>query len=86
MWPRTKACRNIRRAREVVRSFPSNEPVTAVIPKLNPVLNGWSTYFRVGDSNRTFHKVDWAVRSEPQLWLRREHHFAWGTARGRWSL
>jgi RNA-directed DNA polymerase len=86
MWPRTKACRNIRqRVREVVRSFPSNEPVTAVIRKLNPVLNGWCTYFRVGNSNRTFHKVDWAVRSEMQLWLRRKHQCAWGTARGRWN-
>jgi len=86
MWPRTKACRNIRqRVREVVRSFPSNESVTAVIRKLNPVLNGWCTYFRVGNSNRTFHKVDWAVRSEVQLWLRRKHQCAWGTARGRWN-
>jgi hypothetical protein len=39
-----------------------------VIQKLNPVLNGWCTYFRVGNSNWTFHKVDWAVRSELQLW------------------
>ena len=86
MWPRTKACRNIRRrVREVVRSLPSNEPVTAVIRKLNPVLNGWCTYFRVGNSNRTFHKVDWAVRSEMQLWLRRKHQCAWGAARGRWN-
>ena len=86
MWPQTKACRNIRqRVREVARSFPSDEPVTAVIRKLNPVLNGWCTYFRVGNSNRTFHKVDWAVRSELQLWLRRKHQCAWGTARGRWN-
>ena len=86
MWPRTKACRNIRqRTRAVVRSIPSNETVTAVIRKLNPVLNGWCTYFRVGNSNRTFHKVDWAVRSEVQLWLRRKHQCAWGTARGRWN-
>jgi len=86
MWPRTKACCNIRqRVREVVRSIPSNETVTAVIRKLNPVLNGWCTYFRVGNSNRTFHKVDWAVRSEVQLWLRRKHRCAWSAARGRWS-
>jgi hypothetical protein len=38
-----------------------------VIQKLNPVLNGWCTYFRVGNSNWTFHKVDWAVRSELKL-------------------
>jgi group II intron reverse transcriptase/maturase len=86
MWPRTKACRNIRqRVREVVRTFPSDEAVAAVIRKLNPVLNGWCTYFRVGNSNRTFHKVDWAVRSEVQLWLRRKHQCAWRTARGRWN-
>jgi RNA-directed DNA polymerase len=86
MWPRTKACRNIRqRVREVVRTFPSDEAVAAVIRKLNPVLNGWCTYFRVGNSNRTFHTVDWAVRSELQLWLRRKHQCAWRTARGKWN-
>ncbi len=74
LWPRDKACRNIRqRTRDVVRSFPSNGRVDVLIQKLNPILNGWSTYFRVGNSNRTFHKVDWAVRSELQLWLRRKH-------------
>ncbi len=86
MWPRSKACCNIRqRVREVVRSLPSNGPVDAVIRKLNPVLNGWCTYFRVGNSNRTFHKIDWAVRSELQLWLRRKHRCTWRTARGRWN-
>jgi RNA-directed DNA polymerase len=86
MWPREKACRNIRqRVRDVVRSFPSNVPVGVVIQKLNPILNGWCTYFRVGNSNRTFHKVDWAVRSELQLWLRRKHRCPWRTAKKRWG-
>jgi len=58
-WPQEKACRNIRqRVREAVRSFPSNGQVGVVIQKLNPILIGWCTYFRVGNSNRTFHKVD----------------------------
>src|ERR1700674_5491190 len=86
MWPREKACRNIRqRVREVTRSFPSNGQVDVVIQKLNPVLNGWCTYFRVGNSNRTFHKVDWAVRGELQLWLRRKHQCRWGPAKKRWG-
>jgi hypothetical protein len=73
-WPREKACRNIRqRVREVARSFPSNGHVDVVIQKLNPVLNAWCTYFRVGNSNRTFHTVDWTIRSELQLRLRRKH-------------
>src|SRR6204780_798675 len=86
MWPREKACRHIRqRVREVVRSFPWNGALGLVIQKLNPVLNGWCTYFRVGNSNRTFHKVDWAVRSEMQLWLRRKHQCPWRTAKKRWG-
>jgi RNA-directed DNA polymerase len=86
MWPRDKACRNIRqRVREAVRSIPSNGQVGVVIQKLNPILNGWCTYFRVGNSNRTFHKVDWAVRSELLLWLRRKHQCPWRTAKKRWG-
>jgi RNA-directed DNA polymerase len=86
MWPREKACRNIRqRVREAVRSFPSNGQIGVVIQKLNPILNGWCTYFRVGNSNRTFHKVDWAARSELQLWLRRKHQCPWRTAKKRWG-
>jgi RNA-directed DNA polymerase len=86
MWPRDKACRNIRqRVRDAVRSIPSNGQVGVVIQKLNPILNGWCTYFRVGNSNRTFHKVDWAVRSELQLWFRRKHQCPWRTAKKRWG-
>src|SRR5579863_2504244 len=86
MWPREKACRNIgQRIREAVRSFPSNGQVGVVVQKLNPILNGWCTYFRVGNSNRTFHKVDWAARSELQLWLRRKHQCPWRTAKKRWG-
>ncbi|MCP5110709.1 MAG: hypothetical protein GY953_07740 [bacterium] len=86
LWPRAKACSHIRqRVRQVVRSFPSNERLAAVIQKLNPILIGWCTYFRVGNSNRTFHEVDWAVRSELQLWLRRKHRCPWRTAKKRWS-
>jgi RNA-directed DNA polymerase len=86
MWPRKKACQHIRdRVREVVRSFPSSASVGEVIRKLNPTLNGWCTYFRVGNSNRIFHKIDWAVLSELQLWLRRKHQRSWRSARKRWN-
>jgi group II intron reverse transcriptase/maturase len=86
MWPREKPCRDIRqRVREVVRSFRSSERLDVVIKKLNPVLNGWCTYFRIGNSNRVFHEVDWAVRSELQIWLRRKHRCDWRTAKKRWN-
>jgi hypothetical protein len=71
--------------REEVRSFSSSASVGEVIRKLNPILNGWCTYFRVGNSNRIFHKIDWAVLSELQLWLRRKHQRSWRSARKRWN-
>jgi len=86
MWPRKKACQHIRdRVREVVRSFPSSASIGEVIRKLNPILNGWCTYFRAGNSNRIFHQIDWAVLSELQLWLRRKHRCSWRSARKRWN-
>ena len=85
LWPCQKARKNIaQRVRDTVRSFRSSERLDVVIRKLNPVLNGWCTYFRVGNSNRVFHKIDWAVRSELQLWLRRKHHCSWRHAKNRW--
>ena len=86
MWPRQKARSNIlQRVRQTVRSFRSSERLDVVIKKLNPILNGWCTYFRVGHSNRVFHKIDWAVRQELQLWLRRKHSCSWRHAKGRWN-
>jgi RNA-directed DNA polymerase len=86
MWPRKKACQHLRdRVRAAVRSFPSSASIGDVIRKLNPILNGWCTYFRVGNSNRIFHKIDWAVLSELQLWLRRKHQRSWRSARKRWD-
>jgi len=86
MWPRKKACQHIRdRVREVVRSFRSSASIGEVIRKLNPILNGWCTYFRVGNSNRIFHQIDWAVQSELQLWLRRKHQRTWRSSRKHWN-
>lgn len=86
MWPRSKACKHIRqRVREVVRSVPSNQSLGQIIKKLNPVIIGWCTYFRVGNSNRVFHKIDWATRGEIQIWLRRKYRCRWSSAKKRWN-
>lgn len=86
MWPRAKACKHLaERVRQTVRSVPSTGTLTTVIQKLNPVLIGWCTYFRVGNSNRVFHKADWTMRSEVQLWLRRKHRCTWSHAKRRWD-
>lgn len=86
LWPRAKARRHIgERMRRTVRSVPNSAPLHEVVKRLNPVLNGWCTYFRVGNSNRAFHVVDWMARSEIQLWLRRKHRCTWRHAKKRWD-
>jgi group II intron reverse transcriptase/maturase len=86
LWPRRKAVKHIaQKVRDTVRSVPSAESLPVLVKQLNRVLNGWCTYFRVGNSNRVFHKVDWMVRSEVQLWLRRKHRIPWHYAKGRWN-
>ncbi len=86
LWPRMKARKSImERVRHKVRSFRSSEPLAVVIRALNPVLWGWCTYFRVGHSNRVFHTIDWAVRKEIQLWLRRKHRCSWRHAQKHWT-
>lgn len=85
MWPRKKAQQHIRqRIREVVRSTPPMMTVKGLRQRLNPVLIGWCTYFRVGNSNRVFHKIDWYMRDQVQIWLRRKYGCDWSTARRRW--
>lgn len=86
MWPRTKAVHHIvERVRTEVKSTPTNEPLHDLIRKMNPILNGWCTYYRVGNSNRTFHEVDWHVRGMIQIWLRRKHKCRWRRAKKRWN-
>lgn len=86
MFPRAKSIKNLGlRVRRVTRSFRSSARLDEVIRALNRVLTGWCTYFRVGNSNRVFHKVDEMARSELQLWLRRKHRCTWRKARGRWG-
>ena len=86
LLPRAKAVKTIAmKAREAVRSVPSSGRLVDVVKRVNPVLIGWCTYFRVGHCNRVFHKVDYMVRSEVQLWLRSKHRIPWPTAKVRWS-
>jgi RNA-directed DNA polymerase len=86
LWPRKKAVLHLgARVRETVRSYRSSSRLDEVVRGLNLVLRGWCTYFRVGNSNRVFHRVDWMVRNELQLWLRRKHQCDWRRAQKRWG-
>jgi RNA-directed DNA polymerase len=54
----------------------TNHPLPTLLRRLNPVLRGWTTYFRHGVSKATFaylHQYTW-LRAVG--WLRRKHHRA----------
>lgn len=87
LWPRSKAVKHVADSvSKEVRLMPLTSSLTDLVRKLNPILIGWCTYFRVGNSNRVFHQVDWMVRDKVTLWMRRKHHISWIEAKGRWNF
>ena len=61
--PKTKARTNLlRRLKEVFRRHRS-QPVERVVRLINPILRGWTNYFRIGQSSRCFgHVKDWVEK------------------------
>jgi RNA-directed DNA polymerase len=74
-WPSPKAMNRLReRVRTLTSSRRSGLTLTQLIQRLNPVLRGWSNYFRTGTSEREFQRIDgYVVR---RLW--RWHHRSCG--------
>jgi RNA-directed DNA polymerase len=66
-WPSPKAMKKLRtRVREVTSKRNSGKDVKQVIAELTPVLRGWGNYFRTGNADREFNKIDrFVIRS---LW------------------
>jgi len=71
-----------------------NEPLSELLRRLNPVLRGWTTYFRHGVSKATFgylrayvwrRVVNWLRRKHPDAnwkWLRRRYLPGWWPTEG----
>ena len=61
-WPTPKATKRLRdRVREMTDKRQSGEDVKQIIAKLTPVLRGWGNYFRTGNADREFNKMDYFV-------------------------
>jgi RNA-directed DNA polymerase len=62
-----------------------NLPLSALLHSLNPVLRGWTTYFRPGVSSVTFQYLRGFVWRRVMGWLRRKHRRAtWSQLRRRY--
>lgn len=58
-WPSARAMRRIRtRVRELTPRARCHQDLRTVIAELNPVLRGWSQYFRTGNAATKFHHID----------------------------
>jgi group II intron reverse transcriptase/maturase len=72
-WPSPKATKKLRdRVRELTDRRQSGKDVKQIIAELNPVLRGWGHYFRTGNADREFNKLDGYVYRRMRGWqLRR---------------
>ena len=58
-WPGPKATKKLRdRVRELTSKRQSGKDVTRIVAELTPVIRGWGNYFRTGNADREFNKMD----------------------------
>jgi group II intron reverse transcriptase/maturase len=72
-WPSSRAMTRIRgRIHELTKVRGNGaKNIREVVKKLNPVLRGWGGYFRSGNADREFNRVDHQVVGRLRNWLRR---------------
>ena len=82
--PRIKARTKLqRRLKEVFRRHRS-QPVERVIRLINPILRGWTNYFRIGQSSRCFsHVKDWVEKKVRRHLMQQRGRLGFGWKR--WS-
>ncbi len=86
-WPSTKSMKRIRqRVKEMTPKARCHDDPRTVIGALNPVLRGWSQYFRTGNASDKFNELDGYVawRLKRMRIKRKGRHLRPGEAR-RWK-
>jgi len=69
-WPSRRAMTRIRRrVHDLTDRRHGGKDVREVIRALNPVLRGWSNYFRTGNSYAKFNQVDLHVHRRLLVWM-----------------
>ena len=72
-WPSPKAMKKLReRVRQMTRVRGNRvKGIREMIKGLNPILRGWGNYFRTGNADREFNKMDHYVRMRLLRWQKR---------------
>ena len=97
-YPSKTALAAIKAKVRVLTQGNTNQSLANLLQRLNPVLRGWTNYFRHGVSARTFsylnafswrRVVNWLRRKHPRAswrWLRRHHLPRWRPTDGEMAL
>jgi len=68
-WPSPKATKKLRdRVSELTSKRQSGKDVKQIVAELTPVLRGWGNYFRTGNADREFNKMDGFVVRSLRRW------------------
>jgi len=73
-WPRRKAMDALREKirTKIGRRF--HLSLQEVIREINPILRGWRNYFKVGNSERHFYRLDRFVMNRLRIFVKRKHN------------
>ena len=84
-WPSRKAVASVKAKIRVLTRMGRNHPIQILFDRLNPVLRGWTSYFRHGVSKKTFGYLRAFTWRRVVCWLRRKHpRMNWKTIRRRY--
>ena len=68
-WPSPKATKKLRdRVKELTSKRQSGKDVKQIVAELTPVLRGWGNYFRTGNADGEFNKMDYFVVKSLRRW------------------
>lgn len=73
-WPRRKA---VAALREKIRTKIGRRyylSLQEIIREINPILRGWRGYFKVGNSERHFYRLDRFVMNRLRIFVKRKHN------------
>ncbi len=72
-YPSKKALATVKAKVRTLTKGATNQPLTVLLRRLNPVLRGWTNYFRHGVSAKTFDYLHAFAWRRVICWLRHKH-------------
>jgi RNA-directed DNA polymerase len=73
-YPSKKALSSIKAKVRALTRGATDQPLSVLLHRLNPVLRGWTNYFRHGVSKATFSYLEHFTWHRVFRWLRHKHH------------